>query len=143
MPTSVVRGGRPPSSGGPLPPGGPGHRLAAIETWAAELPEDRLRAEMLGRGGLPTAHPDRREESEDLFERVPGGETSWIASTDNNTSDSRIVYRMIVNGVLDHALLGQTRTILYVPVGQTTRIDVVAVDEAGNESAPATIFVTP
>jgi hypothetical protein len=30
-----------------------------------------------------------------------------------------------------------------VPVGQTRRIDVVAVDEAGNQSAPATIFVTP
>ena len=30
---------------------------------------------MLGRGGLPMAHPDRREESEDLFERVLGGET--------------------------------------------------------------------
>ena len=73
------------------------------------------------------------------------GETwlSWIASTDNNTPASRIVYRVIVNGVLDHTLLGYTRTILYVPVGQTSRIDVVAVDEAGNESAPATIFVTP
>jgi hypothetical protein len=30
-----------------------------------------------------------------------------------------------------------------VPVGQTSQIDVVAVDEAGNESAPAAIFVTP
>jgi hypothetical protein len=50
---------------------------------------------------------------------------------------------VIVKGVLDHALLGQTRTILYVPVGKRSRIDVVAVDEAGNESAPATIFVTP
>lgn len=50
---------------------------------------------------------------------------------------------MIVNGVLDHSLLGHTGTILYAPVGKTSRIDVVAVDEAGNESAPATIFVTP
>jgi hypothetical protein len=73
------------------------------------------------------------------------GETwlSWIASTDNASPASRIVYRVIVDGVLDHELLGQTRTILYVPVGQTSRIDVVAVDEAGNASAPATIFVTP
>ena len=73
------------------------------------------------------------------------GETwlSWIASTDNTTPASRIVYRVIVNGVLDHAVLGHTRTILYVPVGKTSRIDVVAVDEADNESAPATIFVTP
>jgi hypothetical protein len=55
----------------------------------------------------------------------------WTASTDNNTPASRLVYRVIVNGVLDHALLGNTRTILYVPVGQTSRIDVVAVDEAG------------
>jgi chitodextrinase len=73
------------------------------------------------------------------------GETwlNWIASTDNNTPASGIVYRVIVNGVLDHTLLGYTRSILYVPVGQTSRIDIVAVDEAGNESAPATIFVTP
>jgi len=73
------------------------------------------------------------------------GETwlRWTASTDNNTPGSRLTYRVIVNGVLDHALLGYTRAILYVPVGQTNRIDVVAVDEAGNESAPATIFVTP
>jgi hypothetical protein len=73
------------------------------------------------------------------------GETwlRWIASTDNDTPASRMVYRVIVNGVLDHALLGHTRSIVYVPVGQTSRIDVVAVDERGNESAPATIFVTP
>jgi hypothetical protein len=73
------------------------------------------------------------------------GETwlRWIASTDNNTPASRIVYRVLVNGVPDHELVGQTRTILYVPVGQTSRIDVVAVDEAGNQSAPATISVTP
>jgi len=67
----------------------------------------------------------------------------WIASTDNNTPASRIVYRVIVNSVLDHELLGATRTILHVSVGQTSRIDVVAVDKAGNESAPATILVTP
>jgi hypothetical protein len=73
------------------------------------------------------------------------GETwlRWVASTDNNTPASRIAYRVLVNGVLDHELLGQTRTILYVPVGRTSRIDVVAVDEAGNQSAAATVFVTP
>jgi chitodextrinase len=67
----------------------------------------------------------------------------WTASSDNNTPASRLVYRVIVNGVVDHTLTGTTRTILYVPVGRTSRIDVVAVDEAGNQSAPATIFVTP
>jgi chitinase len=73
------------------------------------------------------------------------GETwlRWTASTDNDTPASRIVYRVIVNAVLDHALLGDTRAIIYVPVGQTSRIDIVAVDDAGNESAPATISVTP
>jgi chitinase len=73
------------------------------------------------------------------------GETwlRWVASTDNNTPAERIVYRVIVNGVLDHTLLGYTRSIVYVPVGQTSRIDVVAVDEAGNASAPATVAVTP
>jgi hypothetical protein len=67
----------------------------------------------------------------------------WIASTDDNTPASRIVYRVIVNGVLDQTVLGDTRAILYVPAGQTSRIAVVAVDEAGNESAPATILVSP
>jgi len=48
-----------------------------IRLWnpAAERTFGWSRAEMLGRGGLPMAHPDRREESEDLFERVLGGET--------------------------------------------------------------------
>jgi hypothetical protein len=73
------------------------------------------------------------------------GETwlNWIASTDDTSPASRIAYRVLVNGVLDHTLLGYTRTILYVPVGMTSRIDVVAVDEAGNQSAPATLLVTP
>ena len=61
------------------------------------------------------------------------GETwlRWIASTDNNSPASRITYRVLVNGIEDHRLLGHARAILYVPVGQTSRIDVVAVDEAG------------
>ena len=48
-----------------------------IRLWnpAAERIFGWSRTEMLGRGGLPMAHPDRREESEDLFERVLGGET--------------------------------------------------------------------
>jgi hypothetical protein len=73
------------------------------------------------------------------------GETwlRWIASTDNNTPASRMRYLILVNGVLDHELRGHTRSILYVPVGMTSQIDVIAVDEAGNRSAPATIFVTP
>jgi chitinase len=75
----------------------------------------------------------------------PDGETwlFWTAASDNTTPASRILYRVRVNGVLDHELRGYTRDILYVPVGQTNRIEVVAVDEAGNESPPATIFVTP
>jgi hypothetical protein len=67
----------------------------------------------------------------------------WTASTDDNTPGSRILYRVFVNGVLDNELRGYTRDILYVPVGGTVRIDVFAVDEAGNASTPATIFVTP
>ena len=45
----------------------------------------------------------------------------WTASTDNNAPASRIVYRVLVNGIEDHSLLGHTRAILYVPVGQTNR----------------------
>jgi hypothetical protein len=73
------------------------------------------------------------------------GETwlRWTASTDNSTPASRISYRVLVNGAEDHTLLGYTRSILYVPIGMTSTIDVIAVDEAGNASVPATISVTP
>ena len=48
-----------------------------IRLWnpAAERIFGWSREEMLGRGGLPMAPPDKRAEAEDLFERVRGGET--------------------------------------------------------------------
>jgi PAS domain S-box-containing protein len=48
-----------------------------IRLWnpAAERIFGWTREEMLGRGGLPMAPPDRREESEDLFARVLAGES--------------------------------------------------------------------
>jgi hypothetical protein len=54
-----------------------------------------------------------------------------------------ISYRVLVNGVLDHVVTGTGRDIIYVPTGRSDTIEVVAVDEAGNASAPATIVVTP
>ena len=49
-----------------------------IRLWnpAAERIFGWTREEMLGRGGLPMAPPEKRAESEDLFERVRAGE--WV-----------------------------------------------------------------
>jgi PAS domain S-box-containing protein len=48
-----------------------------IRLWnpAAERIFGWTRGEMIGRGGLPMAAPDNREESQDLFERVLAGES--------------------------------------------------------------------
>src|SRR5829696_6691715 len=48
-----------------------------IRLWnpAAERIFGWTREEMLGRGGLPMAPPDKRAESEELFARVRGGES--------------------------------------------------------------------
>jgi hypothetical protein len=44
--------------------------------------------------------------------------------------------------VFDHTIVGQTRTVLYGEPFASNTFEVIAVDEAGNESAPATL-VTP
>lgn len=74
----------------------------------------------------------------------PDGETwfFWDDSSDDVTPHSRITYRVLINGVLDHVVVGYSGTVQYLPTGRTSTIDVVAVDEAGNASAPASITVT-
>jgi hypothetical protein len=63
----------------------------------------------------------------------------WQQSTDNVDPQSVIRYDVYVNGVLDHSLLGADRTILYGNPGVFNTYQVIAVDSAGNQSAPATL----
>jgi len=63
----------------------------------------------------------------------------WEESTDNVDPQSVIRYDVYANGVLDHSLIGADRTILYGNPGVFNTYQVIAVDSAGNESAPATL----
>ena len=69
------------------------------------------------------------------------GETwlSWEQSTDNVDPQSVIRYDVYVNGVFDHSLQGFDRTVVYGNGGVENTFQLIAVDAAGNESAPATI----
>jgi chitodextrinase len=71
----------------------------------------------------------------------PDGETwlFWEQSTDNVDPQSVIRYDVYVNGVLDHSLIGADSTILYGAPGVSNTFEVIAVDSAGNQSAPATL----
>jgi chitodextrinase len=65
----------------------------------------------------------------------------WTKSFDNQTPQSNIVYEVYLNDVLDHTLMGQGRTILYATQAGENRFTVIAVDSAGNRSAPASITI--
>jgi hypothetical protein len=72
------------------------------------------------------------------------GETElrWSASTDNATPAGQLVYEVFLNGQFDQAVgFGLTKATLYSDVGVLNTIDVIAVDGAGNRSAPATVTV--
>jgi chitodextrinase len=71
----------------------------------------------------------------------PDGETwlFWQQSTDNVDPQAVIRYDVYVNGVLDHSLLGYSSTVVYGNPGVFNNYEVIAVDSAGNESAPATL----
>jgi hypothetical protein len=81
----------------------------------------------------------------DLSANVFGdGETwlSWGASTDNATPTGLIVYEVYLNGQFDQGIGGgYTQAILYARLGVLNTIEVVAVDGAGNRSAPARVTV--
>jgi hypothetical protein len=69
-------------------------------------------------------------------------ELQWTASTDNATPSGLLSYEIFLNGNFDHALgSGLTKTTLYSEVGVLNRIDVVAVDGAGNRSAQTSVEV--
>lgn len=63
----------------------------------------------------------------------------WDASTDNVDPQFAIRYEVYVNGVLDSTLMGYTRQIVYGNPGVFNTFQVIAMDSAGNRSAPATL----
>jgi hypothetical protein len=72
------------------------------------------------------------------------GETwlDWNASTDNATPSGLIVYEVFLNGRFDQGIGGGlTAAILYADLGVVNTIEVIAVDGAGNRSAPASVTV--
>lgn len=75
----------------------------------------------------------------------PDGETwlFWEQSTDNVDPQPVIRYDIYANGVLDHSLMGAHSTILYGNPGVANTFQVIAVDSAGNQSAPATLTTNP
>jgi chitodextrinase len=64
----------------------------------------------------------------------------WTQSVDNQTPQASIVYEVYMNGVLDHTT-GGGRTILYATQAGENTFTVIAVDAAGNRSAPASITI--
>jgi chitodextrinase len=65
----------------------------------------------------------------------------WMQSVDNQTPQSSIVYEVYLNDVLDHTTSGTGRTILYATQAGENTFTVIAVDEAGNRSEPASITI--
>jgi chitodextrinase len=66
----------------------------------------------------------------------------WDASTDDLDPQSLIRYNVYVNGILSDFPVGLTRSIVYATSADGIEtITIIAVDTAGNESAPATITI--
>ena len=62
----------------------------------------------------------------------------WGHSFDNQTAQASIAYEIYLNGVLDHTTTGD-RAVVYVTQTGDNRITLIAVDRAGNRSAPSTV----
>jgi hypothetical protein len=65
----------------------------------------------------------------------------WTKSVDNQTPQASILYEVYMNGVLDHTTIGAGRTILYATQAGANVFTVIAVDEAGNRSEPASVTI--
>ena len=61
----------------------------------------------------------------------------WGHSFDNQTPQASIAYEIYLNGVLDHTTTGD-RAVLYTTQFGENAITLIAVDRAGNRSAPST-----
>jgi hypothetical protein len=64
----------------------------------------------------------------------------WIQSFDNQTPQASIAYEVYLNGVLDDTTCCD-RAILYATHGGENTFTVIAVDDAGNRSVPASITI--
>jgi len=64
----------------------------------------------------------------------------WTQSFDNQTPQASIAYEVYLNGVLDDTTCCD-RAILYATHGGENTFTVIAVDDAGNKSAPASITI--
>jgi len=67
---------------------------------------------------------------------------SWTQSTDDFDEQRFIQYNVYVNGVLSDTTVGSGFSMVYSPgTGGLVTVSVIAVDTAGNESAPASITI--
>ena len=64
----------------------------------------------------------------------------WTQSVDNQTPQASIVYEVYMNGILDHSTTGG-RAILYATQAGANTFTVIAVDQAGNRSEPASVVI--
>jgi chitodextrinase len=64
----------------------------------------------------------------------------WIQSFDNQTPQASLGYEVYLNGVLDDTTCCD-RAVLYATHGGENVLTVIAVDDAGNRSAPASITI--
>jgi chitodextrinase len=62
----------------------------------------------------------------------------WGQSFDNQTPQASIAYEVYLNGVLDHTTTGD-RAVVYVTQTGDNTITLIAVDDAGNRSAPSSV----
>jgi chitodextrinase len=62
----------------------------------------------------------------------------WGHSFDNQTAQASIAYEIYLNGVLDHTTTGDRAALYTTQFGENT-ITLIAVDRAGNRSAPSTV----
>jgi len=61
----------------------------------------------------------------------------WTGSTDDVDAATAIEYEVRVNGVINEVMTGGTRTVAYTDVSGPNSVTIVAVDRAGNASAPS------
>ncbi|WP_083929472.1 fibronectin type III domain-containing protein [Catelliglobosispora koreensis] len=64
----------------------------------------------------------------------------WTPSTDSNTPQNSIEYEVRVNGVINEVFTGGFNAIAYTEVPGVNVVTLVAVDPAGNASAPSNSF---
>lgn len=61
----------------------------------------------------------------------------WTGSTDDVDPATAIEYEVRVNGAINEVMTGGTRTVAYTDVRGANEVTIVAVDRAGNASAPS------